>query len=118
MKTWKISTKDGRSVELTWTCAQTSYPTGALNEETNRRTRYFFDVLIDELYYYGNRFLTSPDAEGVTDTKGSPILTRIDLILPLCAERVAHELDKNDIDNFPNDLGYLDLERLIEASAL
>ena len=117
MNTWKVSTQDGRSVEVTWSCAQTSFPTGALNENTDRRTRYFFDVVIDELYYYGNRFLTSPDAEGVTDTNGRPILTRIDLILPFCAERAANELDKTGIDHFPNDLGFLDLERLVEASA-
>jgi hypothetical protein len=104
---------DGHEVEVTWSGAQTSYPTGPLTGEVTRRTRYFFDVLIDGLYYYGNRFLTSPDAENEVDRNGLPILSRTDLILRLCADRVAWAIEKGSIDDLPNDLGPVTIDDVL-----
>ena len=107
---------DGHFIEVTWSGAQTAFPTGAL-DTTSRRTRYFFEVLIDGLYYFANRFVTSPDAEGVTDPRGNPILTRTDIILELCADRVAREIEAGHIDSLPNDLGVVDLDEMLRRAA-
>ena len=106
---------DGHFIEVTWSGAQTAYPTGAL-EGASRRTRYFFEVLIDGLYYFANRFVTSPDAEGVTDRSGNPILSRTDIILELCADRVAHEIGSGHIDSLPNDLGVVEIEEIVKRA--
>jgi hypothetical protein len=103
---------DGHVVEVTWTGAQTAFPTGAL-EGASRRTRYFFEVLIDGLYYFANRFVTSPDAEGVTDRSGNPILSRTDVLLELCADRVASAIAAGHLDSLPNDLGGVDIDELV-----
>lgn len=107
-------TSAGHRLEITWSGAQTALPTGALDQTAKRRTRYFFDVMVDELYYFGNRFLTSADAEGHTDAQGTPILTRTDLLLKLCADRVAAAIESGHLNSLPNDLGYIDLETLAE----
>ena len=108
---------DGHFIEVTWTGSQTAYPTGAL-ENASRRTRYFFEVLVDGLYYFGNRFVTSPDAEGITDPSGNPILSRTDIILELCAERVATQIESGHIDSMPNDLGAVDIEELLKRTQI
>lgn len=107
---------DGHFIEVTWTGAQTAYPTGAL-DGASRRTRYFFEVLIDGLYYFANRFVTSPDAEGVTDPRGNPILSRTDIILEICADRVAEEIEAGHIDSLPNDLGPVDIDDLLRRAS-
>jgi hypothetical protein len=109
---WHTDTQAGHRIEVTWSGAQTAMPTGALDGSVPKRTRYFFDVLVDGLYYFGNRFLTSVDAEGRTDDRGTPLLARTDLFLKLCAERVASALDTADLSALPNDLGFIDLEAL------
>jgi hypothetical protein len=109
---WQKDTQAGHRIEVTWSGAQTAMPTGALDGTAPRRTRYFFDVLVDGLYYFGNRFLTSVDAEGRTDRRGIPLLARTDLFLNLCADRVASVLDTSDLSALPNDLGFIDLEAL------
>jgi hypothetical protein len=103
---------DGHHIQVTWTGCQTARPTGALDNSTPKRTRYFFEVLIDDLYYYANRFVTSADAEECVDGSGNPLIARTDLILELCAERVAVAIEAGLIDSLPNDLGGLDLEEL------
>jgi hypothetical protein len=107
---------DGHSVEVTWTRAQTAVPTGEL-ESASRRTRYFVEVLIDGLYYFANRFVTSPDAEGVTDPSGTPILARTDVILEVCADRVADAIGQGHLDSLPNDLGTVDIDELLRRAA-
>jgi hypothetical protein len=111
-------TSAGHRIEITWGGAQTGLPTGALDNSTPRRTRYFFEVLVDGLYYFGNRFLTSADAEGRTDRHGSPLLARTDLLLRLCAERVAEVVEAGDLNSLPNDLGYIDIDALIATERL
>jgi hypothetical protein len=107
---------DGHSVEVTWTRAQTAVPTGEL-QSASRRTRYFFEVLIDGLYYFANRFVTSSDAEGIADANGTPILARTDVLLELCADRVASAIANGHLDSLPNDLGAVDLEELLRRAA-
>ena len=104
---------DGHHIRITWSGCQTALPSGALDGSAPRRTRYFFDVLVDDLYYYGNRFLTSPDAEGCKDEYGNPILSRTDLILELCADRVARTIQAGTIDSLPNDLGTIELSEIL-----
>lgn len=111
---WEQSTNEGHRLEITWSGAQTSLPTGAL-DEAEKRTRYFFDVMVDGLYYFGNRFLTSADAEGVTDARGTPILARTDLLLRLCGERIAALIARGELSAMPNDLGFVDIESLVRA---
>jgi hypothetical protein len=112
---WSRDTSSGHHIEITWSGAQTATPTGALDGSTMKRTRYFFDVMVDEMFYFGNRFLTSADAEGITDTRGTPILARSDLLLKLCAERIATALEAGNLDSLPNDLGYIDLDALVAS---
>ena len=107
-------TSAGHHLEITWSGAQTALPTGALDQTSKRRTRYFFDVMVDGLYYFGNRFLTSPDAEGRVDAHGAPIVTRTDLFLRLCADRVAAAIESGHLNSLPNDLGYVEFENLVE----
>lgn len=111
---WARDTSSGHHIEITWSGAQTATPTGALDGSTKKRTRYFFDVMVDE-FYFGNRFLTSADAEGITDTHGTPILARSDLLLKLCADRIATALEAGNLDSLPNDLGYIDLDALVAS---
>jgi hypothetical protein len=103
---------NGHHIQVTWTGCQTARPTGALDESTPKRTRYFFEVLIDELYYYANRFVTSLDAEELVDAAGNPLTARVDLILELCSERVEEAIKAGLIDSLPNDLGAMDLDEL------
>ncbi|HQR37201.1 MAG TPA: hypothetical protein PLF26_02275 [Blastocatellia bacterium] len=110
-------TSAGHRLEITWSGAQTALPTGALDQTAKRRTRYFFDVMVDGLYYFGNRFLTSADAEGRVDAHGTPILTRTDLLLKLCADRVAAAIESGQLNSLPNDLGFIELENLDTADA-
>jgi hypothetical protein len=110
---WQGNTDAGHQIEVTWAGAQTALPTGALDPTVARRTRYFFDVLVDGTYYFGNRFLTSADAERLTDARGNPILSRTDLLLRLCADRVGRALELADLSSLPNDLGYVDLDALV-----
>lgn len=112
---WSRDTSSGHHIEITWSGAQTATPTGALDGSTVKRTRYFFDVMVDEMFYFGNRFLTSADAEGVTDSRGTPILARIDLLLRLGADRIATALEAGSMDSLPNDLGYIDLVALVAS---
>lgn len=107
---------DGRHLQVTWTGCQTARPTGALDNTTPKRTRYFFEVLIDDLYYYANRFVTSADADELTDSNGSPLIARTDLILELCAERVEEAIRAGLVDSLPNDLGALDLDDLVNRA--
>jgi hypothetical protein len=107
---------DGHHLQLTWTGCQTARPTGALDNTTPKRTRYFFEVLIDELYYYANRFVTSADAEELLDSAGNPITARVDLILAMCSERIEDAIKAGLVDSLPNDLGTLDLEELLRRS--
>jgi hypothetical protein len=104
--------ESGHRIQVTWAGHQTALPTGALDASAARRTRYFFEVMIDEIYYYANRFLTSPDPEDLTDDAGNPILSRADILLELCADRVARTVEAGHLDFFPNDLGTLDLAEL------
>lgn len=114
---WERETSAGYHLEITWSGAQTALPTGALDGSVPRRTRYFFDVLVDGLYYFGNRFLTSADVEGRVDSKGTPLVARTDLFLKLCADRVARTIDNGDINSLPNDLGYVDIDNLLANDA-
>jgi len=107
---------DGHHIQVTFTGCQTARPTGALDNTTPKRTRYFFEVLIDGLYYYANRFVTSADAENLTDATGSPLTARTDLILALCSERVEEAIRAGLVDSLPNDLGLLDLDELVNRS--
>ena len=111
---WEQCTDEGHRIEITWSGAQTALPTGAL-DGSERRTRYFFDVLVDGLYYFGNRFLTSTDAEGITDANGTPILARKDLFLRLCAERISTAIASGELSAIPNDLGFVDIGLLARA---
>ena len=74
---------------------------------------YLDDLNFDDIYYYANRFLTSPDPGGSIDDAGNPILTRTDILLELCADRVAEVVNAGHLDSFPNDLGTLDLTQLL-----
>lgn len=112
---WSNDTSSGHHIEITWSGAQTATPTGALDGSTTKRTRYFFDVMVDEMFYFGNRFLTSTDAEGVTDLRGTPILARVDLLLRMCADRIASAIEAGSIDSLPNDLGFIDLDELVAS---
>ena len=112
---WLKDSNAGHRIEVTWSGAQTATPTGALDGSVPRRTRYFFDVLVDGLYYFGNRFLTSTDAEGRTDRNGIPLLARTDLFVRLCADRVARSIDTADLSSLPNDLGFIDIEALVAS---
>jgi hypothetical protein len=104
---------NGHRIQVRWAGSQTTLPTGALDPSAPRRTRYFFEILVDGIYYYGNRFLTSPDPRGWTDDSGNPILSRTDLIVEMCADRVAQEIAAGNIDSLPNDLGRLELLDLL-----
>jgi hypothetical protein len=115
---WEVETTAGHHLEITWTGAQTALPTGALDNESPRRTRYFFDVIVDGLYYFGNRFLTSSDAEGRTDARGTPLLARTDLFLRLCGDRVAEAVEAGNMTSLPNDLGYIDIDSLVATDVL
>lgn len=110
---WEKDTNAGYHLEVTWSGAQTAVPTGSLDTDGPRRTRYFFDVIVDGLYYFGNRFLTSADAEGRTDEHGIPLLARTDLFLQLCADRVADAIEAGDLNSLPNDLGFIDIDTLV-----
>lgn len=112
---WEKRLDSGRHIEITWSGAQTTFPTGVLDGSTPRRTRYFFEIIIDGTYYFANRFLTSPDAEHVCDSTGTPILARPDLILDVCGERIAKAMSEADLSSLPNDLGYLDVALLLAA---
>lgn len=114
---WSRDTSSGHHIEITWSGAQTATPTGALDGTTTKRTRYFFDVMVDEMFYFGNRFLTSTDAEGVKDSRGTPILARIDLLLKLCADRIALALEAGSMNSLPNDLGFIDLDDLVASDS-
>jgi hypothetical protein len=114
---WEKDTSAGHHLEITWNGAQTALPTGALDVSVPRRTRYFFEVIVDGLYYFGNRFLTSVDAEGRTDGRGIPLLARSDLFLRLCADRVAAVIEAGDLNSMPNDLGYIDIDSLVATDA-
>lgn len=114
---WEIETAAGHHLAITWSGAQTALPTGALDPTEPRRTRYFFEVIVDGLYYFGNRFLTSVDAEGRTDGRGIPLLARTDLFLRLCADRVANVVESGDLNSLPNDLGYIDIDSLVATDA-
>ena len=110
-------TSRGHHLEITWSGALTSLPTGALDESAEKRTRYFFDVLVDGLFYFGNRFLTSSNAEGVIDDNGVPILTRTDALLALCADRVIEAIEAGSLSTIPNDLGYIDIAVLARTAS-
>ena len=112
---WQQDSNVGHHIEVTWSGSQTAMPTGALDGSVPRRTRYFFDVLVDGIYYFGNRFLTSVDAEGRTDHRGTPILARTDLFVRLCAERIASTLETSDLSSLPNDLGFIDIDALVAS---
>lgn len=112
---WSKDTTGGHHVEATWTGAKTSIPTGALDGSVKKRTRYFFDVMVDDTYYFGSRFLTSADCDGVTDRRGVPILARTDLLVQLCVDRVASALETGTLDSIPNDLGDVDLDALVAS---
>jgi hypothetical protein len=107
----------GHRLAISWSGAQTSLPTGALEGEAEKRTRYFFEVLIDDTYYFGNRFLTSKNAEGITDSKGRPVLARTDLLLRVCAARVADAIEAGSLDAIPNDLGHIDIALLMDGES-
>jgi hypothetical protein len=109
-------TSRGHHLEITWSGAQTSLPTGALEDTAEKRTRYFFDVVVDGLFYFGNRFLTSSNAEGVVDRKGVPVLARTDVLLALCADRVLEAIEAGSLSSIPNDLGFVDIETLARSA--
>ena len=115
---WEVETPAGHHLEITWNGAQTALPTGALDNSTPRRTRYFFDVIVDGLYYFGNRFLTSSDAEGKTDLRGIPLLARTDLFLRVCADRVAETVEAGNLNALPNDLGDIDIDSLVATDEM
>lgn len=100
-------------LEITWSGAQTALPTGSLDDSSEKRTRYFFDVVVDDLYYFANRFLTSADAEGVTDENGIPILARTDRLLKVCANRISEAIERGALTELPNDLGYVEIAEII-----
>jgi hypothetical protein len=112
---WERETAAGHHLAITWNGAQTALPTGVLDDTGPRRTRYFFEVIIDGLYYFGNRFLTSVDAEGRNDARGIPLLARTDLFLRICADRITAILEAGDINSLPNDLGFIDIDALVES---
>jgi hypothetical protein len=112
-----MDTSAGHHLEISWSGAQTAVPTGSLDTDGPRRTRYFFDVIVDGLYYFGNRFLTSTDAEGRLDGRGIPLLARTDLFLRLCADRVAEVIESGDLNSLPNDLGFIDIDSLVATDS-